>query len=123
VEPGEEAVGVVVSAGASFGDGHSAKLAASDDERLVEQAAAFEVDQQAGDAGIGFVAAVVWYVGAALGIGGTTEPQRCAWLIGGGVERGRGERIKVTDGAWMGWEKRLGRGFVGRDAARASAGT
>ncbi len=52
-EPGGEAVGVVVAAGAALGHGHAAELAAPDDEGAVEQAAAFQVGEQGGDGLVG----------------------------------------------------------------------
>ena len=55
--PDREAVGVVVAAfgaaGAAVGDGTAAEFAAPDHQRGVEQAAGFEVGQQAGDAFVG----------------------------------------------------------------------
>ncbi len=53
-EPGGEAVGVVVAAGAALGHGHAAELAAPDDERALEQAAALQVGEQGGDGFVGF---------------------------------------------------------------------
>src|SRR5262245_52541244 len=49
--PHGEAIGVVITARAVgvFGSGLSAKLAAPDDERFVEQTAALEIVNQAGD--------------------------------------------------------------------------
>ena len=49
-EPGGEAAGVVVSAGAVlFGVGGSAELAAPPDERVFEEAALFEVGEEGAD--------------------------------------------------------------------------
>ena len=48
-EPGGEAVGVVVAAVRLLRSGRSAELGAPDDERLVQQAALFQIRQQSGD--------------------------------------------------------------------------
>src|SRR5262245_4550714 len=67
-QPHREAIGVVVAAVAFFGHGGAAKLAAPDDERRVEQAAAFQVLEEAGDRLVGG-AAVAAVVGFDVGVG------------------------------------------------------
>ena len=47
-QPGAEALGMVIAAGA-FGAGRAAEFGAADDERLVQQSALLEVLEQAGD--------------------------------------------------------------------------
>ena len=63
-QPHREAVGVVVAARALgvLGGRLAAELAAPDDQRLVQQAAALQVLEQAGDRLVGAAGVVVWFL-------------------------------------------------------------
>ena len=56
--PDEKPVGVVIPSLAFFGDGHASEFTAPDDESALEQAALFEIVDEAGDPAVGLPAEI-----------------------------------------------------------------